>query len=205
MVCPDERETGRIQGRQFRQLVPPRGRALYVQGRTRSLTARDRTAGLLESIDGASLDVVPIEAGWTVEDGREAVGTWLRLALRIHRRLELIGCQNDALAQGALEALDAVAAELGRPEIRTIPVTGCDGSPELGQSLVRRGVLRATVVLPRATGPALEVVDRVLRTGALPPPIVLLGPVTFPAEVELCARADARPAAARAARAGAAA
>ncbi len=203
IVCPDERETGRIQGRQFRQLVPVGGRLLYVQGRTRSLTARDRKAGMLEAIEGAPLEVVPIEAGWTVEDGREAVGTWLRLALRVQRRLGLIACQNDALAQGALEALHAVATELGRPEIRTIPVTGCDGSPELGQPLVTRGVLRATVVLPRATGPALEIVDRVLRTGELPPPVVLLDPASFPAEDELSVRARVRPAVAPAPQPGA--
>jgi ABC-type sugar transport system substrate-binding protein len=205
IVGPDERETGRIQGRQFRRIVPPGGRALYVQGRTRSLTARDRTAGLLESLAGAPFAVVPIEAGWTLEDGREAVATWLRLTLRVHRKLELIGCQNDALALGALEALDTVATELGRPEIRTIPVTGCDGSPEQGQSLVRKGALRATVVLPRATGPALQIVDCVLRTGTLPPPIVLLSPVSFPTETELSVRTEARPGVARAPQAGAAA
>jgi ribose transport system substrate-binding protein len=192
VVCPDERETGRIQGRQFRQLVPAHGRVLYVQGRARSLAARDRTAGMLEAVDGAPFEVLPLQAGWTAKDGREAVGTWLRLALRVHRHLDLVGCQNDALAQGALEALDAVATELGRPEVRTIPVTGCDGSPDLGQPLVRKGALRATVVLPRATGPAVEIVDRVLRTGVMPPPTVLLGPVSFPDEIELSGGARTR-------------
>ena len=185
VVCPDELETGRIQGRQFRRLVPPRGRVLYVQGRVRSQAARDRTAGMLETVSGAPFDVVPIEAGWTMVDGREAVGGWLRMTLRVNRHVDLIGCQNDALAQGVLQALEAVASELGRPEIARIPVTGCDGSPALGQPLVRRGVLRATVVLPRSTDPAVEIVDRVLRTGELPPPTVLLKASSFPNEDEL--------------------
>jgi ribose transport system substrate-binding protein len=187
-VCPDERETGRIQGRQFRKLVPQRGRVLYVQGRARSLAARDRTAGMLEAVEGAPFQVPPIEAGWTTADGREAVGGWLRMTLRVNRHVELIGCQNDALALGVMEALDEVAGELGREEIRNIPVTGCDGSPSLGQRLVREGTLRATVVLPRATGPAVEIVDRVLRTGVMPPSSLLLPPSSFPDEAEPGAR-----------------
>lgn len=186
-VCPDERETGRIQGRQFLKLAPARGRVLYVQGRVRSLAARDRTAGMLEAVAGAPFEVLPIEAGWTAQDGREAVGGWLRMTLRVNRHIDLIGCQNDALAQGVLQALESVASELARPEIRRIPVTGCDGSPDLGQPLVRRGVLLATVVLPRATGKAVEIVGRVLRTGELPPPSVLLKPVSFPSEDEMAA------------------
>lgn len=190
-VCPDERETGRIQGRQFRSLVPAGGHVLYVQGRLRSLAARDRTAGMQEAIEGAGLDVVTIEAGWTAEEGREAAATWMRIALRVNRPLHLIGCQNDMLATGVLEALEIVAHELGRPEIAQIPVTGCDGSPLLGQSLVRKGALRATVVLPRATTRAIELVDGVLRGGALPPGRVLLEPVSFPTATELAVTARA--------------
>ncbi len=44
-VCPDEHETGRIQGRQFRRLVPARGKVLYVQGRIRSTAARPSARG----------------------------------------------------------------------------------------------------------------------------------------------------------------
>ncbi len=185
IVCPDEHETGRIQGRQFRQLVPPRGKVLYVQGRIRSKAARDRTAGVFEVLEGSPIEVMQLEAGWTTEDGREAVGTWLRMALRANRNLDLIGCQNDMIAAGALEALNTIASEFGRPEIRRIPVTGCDGSPGFGQPMVRRGELRATVVLPRSTGPAVEAIARTLRGGELPPASLLLEPASYPAEAEL--------------------
>jgi ABC-type sugar transport system substrate-binding protein len=185
IVCPDEHETGRIQGRQFRQLVPPRGKVLYVQGRIRSKAARDRTAGVFEVLEGSPIEVMPLEAGWTAEDGREAVGTWLRMALRANRHLDLIGCQNDMIAEGALEALNAIATEFARPDVRRIPVTGCDGSPGFGQPMVRRGELRATVVLPRSTGPAVEAIARTLRGGELPPPCLLLKPTSYPSETEL--------------------
>lgn len=184
-VCPDELETGRIQGRQFRRLVPARGKVLYVQGRIRSKAARDRTAGVLQAIEGSPIDLMALEAGWTAEDGREAVGTWLRMALRANRHLDLIGCQNDMIATGALEALSAVAAEFGRPEVRQIPVTGCDGSPEFGQPLVRRGELRATVILPRSTGAAVDAIAHTLRTRELPPHALLLKPESYPPEAEV--------------------
>ncbi len=184
VLCPDARETGRIQGRQFLRLAPRGGRVLYVQGHIRSIAARERTAGALEAVQGA-LELVTLEAGWTAREGREAVGAWLRLALRANRHVDLIGCQNDMIAQGALDALAEVAKELKRPAVQQIPVTGCDGSPEVGQAMVRRGELRATVILPRATGPAVEAIARVLETGELPPPTVLLKPSSFPNEAEL--------------------
>jgi ABC-type sugar transport system substrate-binding protein len=185
VLCPDELETGRIQGRQFRRLVPPGGRVLYLQGHGRSETARDRTAGVQEVVQGAPLEVMPLEAGWTREEGFEVGGARLRLAARANRTIDLIGCQNDMLAKGAIEARDAVAGELGRPELRAIPVTGCDGLPEFGQQMVERGELRATVVLPRAAGPAIEAAARVLRGGARPPRTALLKPASFPPELDL--------------------
>ncbi len=52
VVCPDEVETGRVQGRQLRALVPAGRRVLYVQGNPRSLAARQRTAGMQEATAG---------------------------------------------------------------------------------------------------------------------------------------------------------
>jgi ABC-type sugar transport system substrate-binding protein len=185
VVCPDELETGRIQGRQFLRLVRPGARVLYVQGHTRSETARDRTAGVLEALAGSSLELVQLEVGWTREEAIESVGNHLRLCARANRSVDLIGCQNDMLALGAIEARDAVAAAFARPALRSIPVTGCDGLPAFGQQMVARGELRATVVLPRAAGPAVEAAARVLRGGAHPPRAALLKPESFPSEVEL--------------------
>ena len=184
-VCPDEIETGRIQGRQFRRLLPDGGRILYVLGGVRSIAARDRQAGMQEALVGSPLEVIPLEAGWTAEAGREAVLAWLRIAMRASRHVDLIGCQNDTIAQGARAAMGEVARELGRPELGSVPLTGCDGSPGLGQAMVRAGELRATVVLPRATGPAVETIARFLRTGALPPPVSLLKGHSFPPEEEI--------------------
>jgi len=48
-VCPDEVETGRVQGHQLRALAPPASRVLYIQGSPRSLASRQRTAGMKEA------------------------------------------------------------------------------------------------------------------------------------------------------------
>src|SRR5262249_45686584 len=72
-VRPDETETGRIQGRLFRLLLPAGTRALYVQGSRRSLAARDRSAGVQEALAGTGLDLALIEAGWSAAEGRDAV------------------------------------------------------------------------------------------------------------------------------------
>lgn len=184
-VCPDEVETGRIQGRQFRRLLPDGGRILYVLGGVRSVAARDRRAGMQEAVAASALELIPLEAGWTAEAGRDAVLAWLRIAMRAGRHFDLIGCQSDTIARGARAAIEEAAREFGRPELRNVPLTGCDGSPGVGQAMVRAGELRATVVLPRATGPAVETIARFLLTGALPPPLQLLKGHSFPAEEEI--------------------
>lgn len=183
-VCVDEVETGRIQGRQFRALLPA-GRMVYVQGSTRSLAARDRTAGMLEAVKGAPFEVATVEAGWSASEAREALHSWLAIVARSNRRVDLVGCQNDPIAMGSIEALKAVADEMQRPEVARIPVTGCDGTPSVGQRLVREGKLVATIVLPSTAGPAVDWIARKLLKGEQPPPLATLKPVSFPEEARL--------------------
>jgi ABC-type sugar transport system substrate-binding protein len=179
-VCADEIETGRIQGRIARQILPPGpGTVLIVQGSRRSLAARDRTAGMEEALKGSTLEVVTLEAGWTTDEAREAVGRWLGIVGRSNKRISLVGCNNDQIAVGALDALAAAAAELGRPDFKAVPVIGCDGTPALGQRLVLEGRLAGTVELARSAGPAVAIVARFVKGGALPPPITMLAGAPF--------------------------
>jgi ABC-type sugar transport system substrate-binding protein len=179
-VCADEMETGRIQGRIFRALLPAGGKVLYVQGSNRSLAARERTAGVEEVVAGTAIDLVPIEAGWTTEDGRNAVRSWLGIAARANVRLDLVGCQNDLLAAGAITGLQEVARDLGQPAVAKVPVVGCDGAPSMGQAMVKDGRLLATVVLPRTTTTAVGLVARVLAGGERPPALVMLKGESLP-------------------------
>jgi ABC-type sugar transport system substrate-binding protein len=175
LVCPDEVETGRIQGRQYAALLPQGGKVLYVQGSARSLTARSRTDGMQEAIKDTAIDVTPLAAGWSTEEAYKAVYDRLKLLGQIHGRVDLIGCQTDQIAVGALKALDQVAVDLRQPEIADIPVAGCDATAELGQRLVKNGRMVASISLPRVAGPAVEAVARHLSGVAMPPTTFFMG------------------------------
>jgi ABC-type sugar transport system substrate-binding protein len=179
-VYPDEVETGRVQGRLVQALLPDGGRVLHVEGTRRSLAARDRTAGAVEVLAGGPVQLVPLEAGWTVVEGREAILGWLRVAVRANVHLDLALCHNDLLAAGAREALATVARELERPSLATLPIVGCDGTPSFGQKMVQDGRIAATVVLPRSSRTAVELVARALAGGERPPAVVTLRATAFP-------------------------
>jgi ABC-type sugar transport system substrate-binding protein len=180
VVCPDEVETGRVQGRQMRALVPADRRVLYIQGSPRSLASRERTAGMQEATAGASFEVVLAGGDWSPAFAGRTVREWLRFAVGGRRPFDLVACQNDHMAGGVLEALAAAAAESGKPEIARIPVAGCDGAPDVGQKMVREGRLVATVVLPRVAGPAVEEVAALLARGEKPAPVITHAATSFP-------------------------
>lgn len=179
-VCADEHEAGRVQGGLIQKLLPAGGRILLVEGARRSLTSRGRTAGLLEALEGRPVEVDRLEAGWTEGEAAAATRRWLEVAMRCRRRLDLVVCHNDSLALGARKALDSAAAETVQPNLRGVPVVGCDGAPDLGQAQVRQGTLAATVVLPRLGEAAVRAVARFVRTGRRPATVSLLQGTPYP-------------------------
>jgi len=184
-VCPDEVETGRVQGRQMRALVPGSRRVLYIQGNPRSLASRQRTAGMQEVTAGAPFEIVLAGGDWSPAFAGRTVREWLRFAVGGRRPFDLVCCQNDHMAGGALEALAAAAAESGRADVARIPVAGCDGAPEIGQKMVRERRLAATVVLPRVAGPAVEEIAALLARGVRPAPVITHPATSFPPLGEL--------------------
>jgi len=184
-ICPDEVETGRVQGRQMRALVPAGRRVLYIQGNPRSLASRERTTGMQEATAGAAFEVVLAGGDWSPAFAGRTVREWLRFAVGGQRPFDLVCCQNDHMAGGALEALAAAAAESGKAEVARIPVAGCDGAPEIGQKMVREGRLVATVVLPRVAGPAVEKVAALLARGERLAPVTAHAATSFPPLGEL--------------------
>ena len=186
-VCPDEVETGRVQGRQMRALVPAGRRVLYIQGSPRSLASRQRTAGMQEATAGAPFEVVLAGGDWNPAFASRTVREWLRFAVGGRRPFDLVACQNDHMAGGALEALAAAAAESGQKDVGAIPVTGCDGAPDIGQKMVRDGRLVATVVLPRVAGPAVDEIAALLASGTRPAPVITHAATSFPPLGDLAA------------------
>jgi ABC-type sugar transport system substrate-binding protein len=184
-VCPDEVETGRVQGRILRTLLPSGGHVVLVEGTRRSLASRDRTAGLEESVPGTNLHLQRVEAGWTEREGYEALRNWLQVAVRANYHVHAVVCHNDLLAAGAVRALKEVGEALGQPVLAGVPVVGCDGTPSGGQAMVRAGQLAATVVLPRSARPAVDLIAARLAGGKAPPPLTLLRGTPFPPLEEL--------------------
>ncbi len=179
-VSPDQREIGRIQGRQFRKLLPKGGLLLYVQGNPATTAARLRLEGVNETIVGTDIDMALVDGDFNAERAEAAVAGWLRVVLPGDVKVALVGCQNDGMAVGARKALETIASEMDHAELLNVPLTGVDGLPDFGQRLVREGRLAATINVPPTTGKALELLSRALEHGDMPPPQVLLSPTAYP-------------------------
>jgi ABC-type sugar transport system substrate-binding protein len=179
LLGTDQREVGRIQGRQCRALLPGGGNVLCVQGPADSTATVERLKGLTEELR-TDFEVRGLNGDWTEASGERAIGAWLRLKTAEAFRPDLVACQNDSMAAGARKALLA-----HRRDWTAVRFLGCDGLPEGGQTLVARGVLAATVVTPSNTGPAMEIVARWLRTKEAPPREVLLAPRSHPPEGQI--------------------
>ena len=140
LITPDQHDFGRVQGRQFRALLPRGGRILYVLGATAASSARDRRRGMLEVIGGDSaFSVEEVDGLWSRTAAREAVAKWLSHASPRGHWPDLVGCQNDVMAIGAREALGDAARLYSCPALREVPVTGGDGLPDEGQRWVGEG------------------------------------------------------------------
>jgi ABC-type sugar transport system substrate-binding protein len=179
-VLADDVEIGRIQGRQARALLPSGGALLLVQGPPETPSAEGRMQGLEEVIRGTDVELRrALHGDWTEASGEKAVTSWLRLKSSEAQRPDLMVCQNDAMAVGALKAMQQL-----RPEWENVPCTGCDGLPAGGRRLVESGELAATVVKPTTTGPALELVSRAIG-GQVGASSIVLAPRSHPPEDEL--------------------
>ncbi len=177
MVSTDQEEVGRIQGRQFRALLPRGGLVLYVQGPPDTSVAQQRLRAAREWTRDTGIRLEVVSGDWTETGGERAAASWLARRAANELPVDLVGCQNDAMAIGARRAVAAL-----RPDWAGVRYTGCDGLPEGGRELVDQGLLAATVVTPSNTGPALERLAAWLGGGPLPPRDILLEPHSYPSE-----------------------
>jgi ABC-type sugar transport system substrate-binding protein len=157
-VSVDNNEAGAIQGRQLRALLPGGGSVLYLQGPADTSTAQNRLLTAQKVIAGSGIELkILVGEAWTETIGEKAVSAWLRLKSSEGLRPAGVCAQNDSLAVGARRAIVAQ-----RPEWSDLVFTGCNGSLDYGQRLVRTGELTATIVTPPPAGPAVELVARIL-------------------------------------------
>ncbi len=180
-VGTDQAEVGRIQGRQFRSLLPHGGTLVYIQGPPDTSVAQERLAGMESIVAGGHIRVHVASGLWTEKSGEQAVNSFLRLKTWEQAPPDLVGSQNDAMAVGALRALRAFTGA----DVAHVPVTGCDGLRDGGRRLVDTGELAATVITRSNTGPALEMLAQHLKTRRPLPADVLLPATSYPAEAKL--------------------
>jgi ribose transport system substrate-binding protein len=173
LVAIDNRQIGRIQGRQVKATMPGgAGHVLYVMGSVLTSAARDRKAGFREVATGAIV-VSEVEGMWSSESAEKVVSRWAASPAAQDVTLRALACQNDPMAVGARQALHRAAKERNRPEWLKVPVLGVDGLPGEGQRMVDEKTLAATVVVPPTSGPALELVARHWQSGSAPGKVVL--------------------------------
>jgi ABC-type sugar transport system substrate-binding protein len=190
IVMPDQREIGAIQARQLRALLPRGGTVLCVQGQAASSPAQARLTGLEHGLQGSTVAIAAVVDGnWTSEDAEKAAADWLLLMLRAGRpSVDFIVCQSDEMATGVKKALAVAAEKLQRPEVARIPVTGCDGHPQVGRKLVDEGALAATIVVPSTGAPAVDQLLKAIATRQIPPAELILHVSSYPDEATLGTR-----------------
>jgi ABC-type sugar transport system substrate-binding protein len=185
VVTADQKEIGRIQGRQFEALLRGKGTVLYVSGPVGASAAVDRLAGVKEMIDGSAIKYHVVHGDWTERGGELAVAGFFRGA-GVNASIQAVGCQNDAMAAGALRALSAIS---NRPDLARMQVTGVDGNPNYGVPMVDRNRIAATVVMPAVAGQAVELVHESWQTGTSPPAMLQLPVRPYPEIGSLTLRA----------------
>jgi ABC-type sugar transport system substrate-binding protein len=191
-VDPDQRQIGRIQGQQFRVLLPRGGELLYIQGPAATSSARLRLQGVQNELAGAPIDVIAESGDWSLEGGARAVRRWLHGLNRRKASECVVGAQNDSMAVGARGALMEEAVTRIRPELRDVRVTGCDGSVAYGQQWVLDKQLTATVIIPPTAGRAVHEVMKALADRRPPIADISINVTSFP-ELDVLMRTSRRP------------
>ena len=179
-ITSDHEEIGRIQGRQLAAILPNGGAALYIQGPSESLAAKQRTFGMYET-KPADVQVKLMKAQWTEASAHRTVTSWLRLSTSQQTHIDLIAAQDDSMALGARKAFQEELNLEARERWLKLPYIGCDGLPNSGQTWVRRGLLAATIFVPPNAGVALETLVKAIQNGTMPEERSLIAPVSIPA------------------------
>jgi ribose transport system substrate-binding protein len=175
-VDSDQIEIGRVQGKQLRELVPSGGHVLCVHGPQASASARERFEGMRDVV-GSTLRLTVVDGQWSEASAEAAVRSWLRLRTWEKAPVHAVAAQDDSMARGARAAIEALPNQRQWSQVKFF---GVDGVPAFGQKLVDEGRLHGTVVMPSKSGPALELLDRWLKSGQRPPDKVRLPVRSYP-------------------------
>jgi ribose transport system substrate-binding protein len=178
-ISSDHTAIGKIQAQQFAALLPRGGSILYIQGPSENSAAKDRTTGVQGALP-KNIQVIALRGQWTPESAYRSISSWMRLNLANKGGIDLIGAQNDAMAIGARKVFEDITNLEEREQRLRIPYTGVDGLPKTGQTWVRTGTLKATVIVPPNAGQAISMIADAIKTGSGVPERSYTVPSSFP-------------------------
>src|SRR5258708_32762138 len=178
-VTVDQKEVGRIQGRQFGVLLPRGGLVLYILGPSMNPVFKQRAAGM-ESTKPSNIQVTTLRGNLTEQSGHDAVTAWLQLNTSPATPVSLVAGQNDNMAIGARKAFEEILSGEERERWSSLPYTGCGASPRAGQAWLRAGLLAASVFLPPTAGVAPYTLGQAIHTNKQPPLRKQLAPESYP-------------------------
>jgi ribose transport system substrate-binding protein len=178
-ISSDHKEIGKIQGQQFAALLPRGGSILYIQGPSENSAAKERTTGMHSALP-VNIQVTALRGQWTEESAQKSISSWMRLNLAHKSSVDLVGAQNDAMAIGARKAFEGASSGEEREHWLRLPYTGVDGLPKTGQTWVRTGSLKATVVVPPNAGQAISTIAESIKSGKGVPERSYTVPTSFP-------------------------
>lgn len=130
---------------------------IMLQGKLDNIGAIDRTMSSISTIENAGIKTQKLAlqvANWSQELAKNAIES---LFLTYNNRIEVIISNNDAMAIGAIEALQKYGYNKG-DAAKNIPIFGIDGI-QAAQDLIRKDFMTGTVVEdPNDTAVALYTV-----------------------------------------------
>lgn len=173
-VAPRQEGIGEVQAQHALALVKPGAFVILMTGDSRSQAAVERQRGFEAAVRGR-FDIHVLEGHWSTEGAAQGLADWFRVGARSGSPIDLVVCQNDAMAAGVRKTLLDQAAASGRSELALVPLIGCDGLPLEGRAMVARGELAGTVVLPPTTPAALQLLRRYWDSGAQSQTVLLEG------------------------------
>ncbi len=159
-VGPNQYEIGVAAANYFHSHLSEQVNVAVIEGLPGAYAARQRTLGFREALVSSSVQVVASEPGnWDSHQALEQAAD----VLDMHPDIRGFYCNNDVMAMGVIEAVNAV------DKLDQIMIIGTDGI-EPAYDAIRAGELTATIdSFPFITGQiALEITVRLLEGQAMP-------------------------------------
>jgi methyl-galactoside transport system substrate-binding protein len=117
---------------------------VLLEGEANNPVAKERTSYSVSTINDAGIqteELAHVNANWFKELAKESIDN---LFLKYNDRIEAIIANNDAMAIGAIEALQKYGYNTG-DKSKYISVVGIDAIPE-ARALVDKGIMSGTVI-----------------------------------------------------------